>query len=275
MSDTHQPITFEAPPVNEVALAVQLNRPVVDLEVLGGFAGEVKGSFPHQETQPAPPRMDEPDRLTMPQVQLAFGAQNRTWFVSEDGHQLIQLQSDRLVVNWRRLAGDQPYPRYVALRQLLKDQLESLADLLDSTGKGSVAADFCEATYINEVVVPGTGSGDRHPPLDSVIAGIQPGNGAFLREPKDAQLQVRWRIPPNQLPGGCAIGRLYTAISPAFRPDTQLPLYAMNMTARIGCPGGIDFPAALDALDVAHDWIVRGFADLTTDAMHSEWRLQS
>ena len=43
----------------------------------------------------------------------------RLWLMNEQGSQLLQLQQDRLVVNWRRLPSDIPYPHYESIREFL------------------------------------------------------------------------------------------------------------------------------------------------------------
>src|SRR3954469_22670112 len=109
-----QPVTFRRPPVAEVALAVQFDAPVVDVEILGQLVTRLKSEFPDREQQPALPPMVEPTGLlNPPQIELQFGPMpvfGRTWLLTTDGHHLVQIQSDRLVFNWRRLNADVEYP---------------------------------------------------------------------------------------------------------------------------------------------------------------------
>jgi uncharacterized protein (TIGR04255 family) len=279
MADPLQPVTFDTPPVNEVALALQFAEPSVDLEVLGLLAGTLKEMFPVREQQPPlPPLSESPGHLALPNFELRFGVMSlpRTWFLSTDGHRLVQLQSDRLVLNWRRLAGDEPYPRYTALREELLHILGQLDHALSVAGKAPCRVNFCELTYINEINVPGTEAGERHPDLALIIDLVSRVRGrTFLPQAEDAQFQVRWRIPPDQLPDGAGVGRLYVAVSPGFRADTQLPVYGMNLTARIVPPPDTQLLAAVTLLDVGHDWIVRGFADLTTEDMQQQWGVRN
>jgi uncharacterized protein (TIGR04255 family) len=265
--------------VNEVALALQFDRPAVDVEVLGLLAGRLKPEFPVQQQVPPLPPMEEPTGPAQPQFQVQLGAPPtfpRTWFSGPDGHQLVQVQSDRFALNWRRLGGEVPYPRYTFLHDLLTKLLAELREALDATGTDTPAVNFCELLYINEIVVPGVEPGQRHPDLSQIIRFVEPIAGpTFLPEAEDAQLQARWRMPAEALPVGAEIGRLYVAITPGLRPDTQLPIYLMHVTARIVPPLGCDLGAALDVLDVGHEWIVRGFADLTTDEMHKLWRIRT
>ena len=49
------------------------------------------------------------------------------------------------------------------------------------------------------------------------------------------------------------------------------PVWLMNLSAR-GIPLGPGVGGAFDFFDLAREWIVRGFADLTTRAMHRSWK---
>jgi uncharacterized protein (TIGR04255 family) len=273
-SNPLQPITFDFPPVTEVALAMQFERPVIDLEVLGLVAGKLKGEFPQREQQPPLPPMDEPVEPVPPgiQFQIVPPTLPRTWFVSADGHSLVQLQPDRIAVNWRRLAGGQPYPRYTALRTLLARVVELLLEAVNATGAETANVNFCELTYLNEIAPPDAQAGQPHPDLARVVNLLERTSGrTFLPDAEDAQLQIRWRIPATTLPEGTQIGRLYVSVAPGFRADSQVPIYAMNLTARMVPPPTVGARAALEVVDVGHEWIVRGFADLTTEDMHRVW----
>jgi hypothetical protein len=45
----------------------------------------------------------------------------------------------------------------------------------------------------------------------------------------------------------------------------------MTLTAR-GVPHSSDQEELLRCLDVGREWVVRGFADFTTDEMHNLWK---
>ncbi len=84
----------------------------------------VKDRYPLNETQPPlPSQIERFDDTFNPQVPLVtFSAVDidlsRFWFLSEDGTNLIQIQRDRLVVNWRQQTGDEVYPRYEPVLRL-------------------------------------------------------------------------------------------------------------------------------------------------------------
>jgi uncharacterized protein (TIGR04255 family) len=270
-----QPITFGRPPVNEVALAIQFSAPLIDVEVLGALTTRVKQDYPGRQQQPPLPRMQEPTGLLNPpqiEIQPFFPGLPRTWFVTSDGHFLIQAQPDRIAINWRRLGGDVPYPRYAEVRRRASELIAALREAVESVGAQDVPVDFLELSYFNEVVVPETKPGAAHPNLARFLRIIDwTSDQAFLGAPEDSQLQARWRIPPELLPDGANVGRLYVAVLPGLSAATQTPVYLMNLVARIVPPIGTSVDSSLDIADVGHDWIVRGFADLTTDEIHEQW----
>jgi hypothetical protein len=92
----------------------------------------------------------------------------------------------------------------------------------------------------------------------------------FLGAPEDETLQARWRI-PNRLDVDRPVGRLYLSASPALEPQTNLPIYLVNLTGHV-LPSEERQEAALDALDLAHDWVVRAFEAITTEVMHTAWK---
>ncbi|MFL5845288.1 MAG: TIGR04255 family protein [Solirubrobacteraceae bacterium] len=273
-----QPVTFRRPPVSEVALAIQFDSPVVDVEVLGQLVSRLKSDYPDREQQPALPPMAEPTGLlNPPQIEVQFGTPfllGRTWLLTEDGHHLIQIQADRLVVNWRRLNADVEYPRYTSIRDRFAQLLAITEELVGQVSGGSLTSNFLELSYINEITVPGSQPGESHPRVEDIFRVVDwSAADAFLGRPEDAQLQARWRIPHDRLPEGSQVGRLYFSANPGFRVIDQMPIYAVNLVARVVPAPSTSAEEAIAAADTGHEWIVRGFADLTTPAMHELWEL--
>jgi hypothetical protein len=196
----------------------------------------------------------------------------RTWFASEDGVQLVQLQHDRLTLNWRELDREVSYPRYDALRARFSELLQHLVSALEDIG-ATPLVNLCEVTYVNPIEY---GGGNGHPDLAKIINRLRSRpKGAFLPEAEDAQLHARWRIPAEEVgrEGLPPAGRLYLSATPGLKPPDNTPIYLANLTAHV-MPNGDDPDSAMAALDVGHKWVVLGFKDLTTPQMHREWGLK-
>ena len=115
---------FEKPPVVEVAVSLQF-KPLESLRTphFGliwnllreeRFSqvedhGDIEPAFEEFETRPSP-------RLGV-RVQAFDDAPPlpRVWLLNNERNELIQLQKDRLVVNWRQGVTEEPYPRYESL----------------------------------------------------------------------------------------------------------------------------------------------------------------
>ena len=100
-----QIIAFENPPVNEVVVSTYFDPPLSDFrnEHIGLFWGIIKDEFPnvHQRIPVgfAPEVID--NEFPMP----------RYWFISENETNLIQIQQNAFMFNWRR-RHEERYPRF-------------------------------------------------------------------------------------------------------------------------------------------------------------------
>jgi hypothetical protein len=65
-------------------------------------------------------------------------------------------------------------------------------------------------------------------------------------------------------------GRLHVAAEPAIRRSTGEEVYRITLTAR-GAPTGTGGDDVFGFLDLGREWIVRGFASITTEKMHQAW----
>jgi uncharacterized protein (TIGR04255 family) len=270
----HDFVRFLRPPVAEVALTAQFDGPVADLAVIGTFAEKVRGQFPHQTQQP-PAEAIEPETFDQPPggapIQIPLRTpmpMPRIWFESKNQERLIQLQSDRLSVNWRLMNNDPTrYPHYSKLRGMFKTQLNRLSKIVDERG-GALRIRACEVLYVNPIEPLGKSESGAHPDLATIINRVSgPPKQAFLGQPEDCLFQARWRIPgENDGP----IGRLYLAAAPALSEDNK-SIYIVQMTGRT-IPRTPQINATMDALDLGHKWVVKGFADVTTRQMHKLWR---
>jgi hypothetical protein len=62
-------------------------------------------------------------------------------------------------------------------------------------------------------------------------------------------------------------------MQPAIRRTDAKEILQLNLTAR-GKPESSTLQHLLDWLDLGHEWIVNGFTDFTTKAMHDHWGKQ-
>lgn len=275
MDDTIESIAeFERPPVVEVALGVQFDRAAVDLEVLADFATAIKAEFPRREQ--VEPLVRSTESFARPpegsRFEFRFGGPPlpRTWLVSSDQRLLVQLQADRLTLNWRRVELDDAYPRYAGLRPQFDGLRGRLAEIISGLGRDRPIIDQVEVSYINELAGPDQPAAARHPALAGMLATVvDVGSGGFLPPPEDAGYLARFRIPA---PDGTEqpAGRLLVSTDPAYRTADQRPIYLLKLTANLVGALATE-ESVIDMLNLGRRWVVNGFLQLTTPDVQAQW----
>lgn len=271
---------FERPPVAEVAMAVYFSpRLVVPMAELAGLWQKWKDSYPLAEDKPPLPPLPPPGlRLSGGQswaLQLGPATPNlRMWFLSRTRDRVIQLQSDRLVLNWRRTADDQSYPRYAALVPDFRSLLADIIELCRALEQPVPLCSQVELTYINPIPLSSLPAPAGLEQLFSPWAGGT--TDGFLPAPTSIQLQAQYpMIPPlSQEPVGSL--HVLAARGAVQRVAESSPEdgYLLQLFAR-GAPPDQSADGAQAVLDLAHWLIVNGFRSITTPQMHSRWGLRS
>ncbi len=266
-----EPVTFRAPPVNEVAFSVQFQGEGMDeVAVLADYLPTIRPNFPNLQKHPALPPMAEnfghPPQ-SGPQFQIMQGpVGTRYWFLSEDETYLLQIQGDRFGLNWRRLEGSEEYPRYRTLRPDFENWYQEYEAVAVETLKTSLVPTWCELAYINHIDAQGAREG-THGPLSRILRALNPETTSVTLPPvEDTQVHQRFLISADDEP----YARFYLSATPAFRTADASPIYVLSLLAR-GRPTGQSLGDIMAFFDVGHDLIVRGFAESTTEEMHELW----
>lgn len=262
---------FENPPVTETALSVEF-KPVAGWTGadFGLFWHDIKPDYPKTEVQA--PIASAVERFGQErwveqrvQVEIVTGEPMlRYWFKNEAEGKLLQLQKDRLIHNWQR-TENRTYPRYPQTRGMFADAWTRYLAFLDQRGFDHPTVTQAEVTYVNHIErgdgwdVPGDAV--QVTPLIGRL------NGVFLPSPEVLAVEARYVIPPNR-------GRLRVALQPALRIKDQKEVLQLQLTAR-GSPKSSETEAILEWFDLGHEWVVRGFFDVTSPAMHARWGLKS
>jgi uncharacterized protein (TIGR04255 family) len=257
-------VDFRDPPLVEVALGVQF-KPLLGLRAieLGVLRDRWREEYPTIQEQPPLPPTVETEPLSAPVVQITVGPalQSRLWFLSEDETELVQLQHDRLNVNWRRLSQDQTYPHYPAVRDRFVQRFRDLASIVSERHLGELLISQVELNYIN--VVPR--ALERLGRIDELLAHWQPLTSHHLGAPEQARVGMVFRVPEI----GREPVRLHVSVDPGQHPPGRSALL-VTLTVR-GAPAGPDVDAALAFMDDAHAHTVRSFIELTSGEAQHEW----
>ncbi|MCF8051073.1 MAG: TIGR04255 family protein [Desulfobacterales bacterium] len=203
------------------------------------------------------------DLIAPPQLDL-INYMPRTWFINKEKNMLIQVQDDIFYFNWRRIKQDEPNPRYNIILKKFKDNLKKSKQFLQDEGLGEVRPKRCELTYNNQIPM-----GDGWKSLSDIGKIFRDlswsSRKRFLPLPNRLGWQGHFSLPEN-------LGRLDATITHAERRVDKHPLLVLQLSAK-GLGEDKSFGAAWKWFSVAHEWIVRGFADLTEAAVQKDvWR---
>jgi len=262
---------FSNPPVVETVLSVQFDRlATVHSAHFGLYWNEIQERFPKTEERgELPPAVERQPELLAPGVGIQFEALEapptpRFWFINEDGTELIQLQRDRFIKNWRKVGEGDKYPRYERVREGFERDFSGFRDFAARHGLGTIHINQCEVTYINHIVA---GEGWKtHADISNVFTVWQQPTTPFPGAAQDVTFRAKFPILDSN---GAFAGRLYATMQSVVRLTDGAPMFVLDLTARGQIGEGTDF------FDLGRKWIVRSFKELTTLEMHRVWGIRS
>lgn len=271
-SSTPRP-EFTNPPVSEVVLSVQF-LPLAEWRTphAGWYWQKIIANYP--TTQEQPPLLPMIERFgedlrssqTAPSL-LRFAPMDpdssRFWFIGDDPTRLIQIQRDRFSINWRKVTGDETYPRYErAIRPRFLREWSQFRAFVAEAGLGTVDVRQCEMTYVNHIPC-GDGRVTFPKALSLLSYWSGRGSNGFLPEPETFGMSASYLMPDDS-------GRLHFSAQRVIRQADQRDGLQIQLDAR-GRPASSEDADVLTWMDLGRDWIVRGFTDLTSDEAHKLW----
>lgn len=258
--------SYENPPLEEVVCGIQFESLKQFTSARAGlFWNAIRDRYPQNEDQPPLPHQKElPEPQPTPEnqfFQMPFTP--RSWFLSADKTQLVQLQRDRFVRNWRRVNGNEEYPRFPTLIGDFKRDWLAFDEYVKTEQLGEIKIDQCELTYINHI---DKGEGwNSFAEIGKVFNFIQPtSRSGLLIEPETLSWAGAYKLPDGR-------GRLSVEMNPAFRGRDLKMVLSLIIRAR-GAPLGESTEEAFSWLELAHEWVVKSFDDLTDPEMHKLWK---
>lgn len=267
---------YEKPPVTEVSLSVQF-------EPLRKFRTPYVGclwdafrtsTIKLQKVREKPPLRqtfelftdDEKYRPKDVILELSdIPPMHRYWFLNEEETELVQIQNDRFIRNWRRLNPSEDYPRYSVIRERFIDDYRIFESFIKEKNLGKITPNQCEITYVNTI----TAKDEYAEPgnLKNVITVFKNEySDQFLPDLENASMTLHYVITGED---SKPLGRLHISLQTVLSERKDL-IYLLKLVAR-GMPIGEGLDGVLKFLDVGHEWIVRGFTSVTTKLMHKEW----
>jgi len=260
---------FERPPVSEVAISMAFS-PIEGWGIphFGLFWQSIRAEYPRFEVH-GPVRIEDEKYgplssqaiPSMPTIVVAEPTV-RCWFMNDKGSSLVQIQRDRFSRNWRKMADDEVYPRYKSLRPSFASDWTRYKQFLNENQLKEPRVSQCEITYINDIV-----RGEDWRDFSEFKNIIAPWSGAatdgFLPTPESALFGLAYVLPESK-------GRLRAVMQHAIRARDGEEILQLNLSVR-GKPASDTTDDLLAWLDLGHEWIVRGFADLTAGPSQEAW----
>ena len=269
---------YRSPPVVEVVLGAQF-KPIKTLGIpqLGMLWSQLRDRFPKYEQHPPLSHTVERRgvRAQHPNFEMqlisAGALAPRLWMLNDKGSELLQVQEDRFIRNWRRYDDRVAvYPRYVEhLRPEFEKDLAEFAKFLVSEHHGEPEYDQAEVTYINHIEMHDVWS--THADIGRVLRGVEPNLSAVSGLIAETTgLRSRLELRDN---AGEFAGRLHISFDAGLLPGEETsprPIFVLQLLAR-GRPLGPGSKGLFEFLDLGHDAIVSTFDKITTDAMQKAW----
>jgi uncharacterized protein (TIGR04255 family) len=255
---------YDDPPVNEVVIGIQFDQTAITGAHIGLFWEGLRAEFPKASEQPpleSKIESFEPRRFSAPSVEFTSWRGSRYWLTSEDDVELIQIQTDRLIYNWRRGPRNARYPHFEAIQERFWKIVERWSGFLKNIEQPFKLTQW-ELTYINHILTP-----DGQPALGDALSFWGGELDHALGGAAEAgRMEAQRILTENTSPWA----RMYVSVTTGVRMD-QVPLIAFELTVR-GPPENEEiWEITRDRLFKARHQIVTAFDTLTTPRMHAIW----
>lgn len=259
------PVKYDNPPVVELVFSTQFATPQpIKSAHVGRYWETVLSSFPTMDdAAPLDPVIEtKGDDSTINIEFNKLPTLRRTWLVSEDGRSLLQIQGDRFIFNWKRDSFEIPYPSYDNVIEDFEHRLGQFTDFLTSVEVGKPTFQQFELTYVNHIT---SENGLAEATEGGVLVDHErkASEGRFLPVPEAINWRTSYQLPRHW-------GRLHVAAVSAVNRRTGEKIVRLDLTAR-GLPNDPDGQRR-EWFDLGHEWITRGFADITPEKLHKIWK---
>lgn len=188
----------------------------------------------------------------------------RVFYIDQSRSFLLQLQPSRFLSNWRKQDEKEEYPRFTAAFKRFLAGLENFRAFVTAAEIGPISINQYELSYINHFAESDHGFAAAIQDYLPMFNWDRERTDEFLPEPSSAMIHLLFTLPESR-------GRLHLSIGQGVRPDDQKQVLVVDLTARGPAtnPDGADLE---NWFSLAHNWIVRGFTDLTSSEAHKRWR---
>jgi uncharacterized protein (TIGR04255 family) len=250
---------FENPPVVETTLGLRF-APVEGFNVVhfGQLIDTFRDHYPSFELKPPVGVV----QLNFDLEATTYNPPARCWYINADKTQLVQVQADFFIRNWRATSECPDYQHYDRIRPLFVRDWELFSTFLANAGLKRPNIWQCEVSYINHLVRGRDwNTFSDLAKLFPIWRGLDP-NRAF-KTMEMAVFTAAFKLPDER-------SRIQFTLQPGVRTDGT-EILQLTVTAA-GQPPDQDNPTLYDWLDFGHLAVVNGFVHFTSDEAHKIWR---
>ncbi|MCP5002896.1 MAG: TIGR04255 family protein [Planctomycetes bacterium] len=249
---------YKNPPVNEVVCGMQFHASTrLRIPHVGLLWDKFRTEYPL--IQHAPPiasvkggiLLEDATGMPLPRV----------WFINKLEDQLVQFQADRFYFNWRRRQSD--YPRYDHVINNFESVRETIEKFFIEFELGELSPIEYELSYINHI--PRGQGWETIEDLPSIFSDFvwKQADGRYLPNPEKISWQTEFPLQEKN-------GHMIVNLKQATRSEDKAPLLVLELKAR-GIGESTCKEATREWFDLAREWIVKGFTDLTTPEVQKIW----
>ena len=256
---------FADPPLKEVSFSVQF-EPITELHI--GYVGLIWDMFrdrypiaEHADELPHNiekfgvihreiPKMTFHEKLPVPRMMLT----------SADQQNIIQIQKDRFVFNWKK-TDDNQYPRYKSIKDCFLNELKLFSSFLASNNLPSMEFNQVEFTYVNHI------DADNYAVHDVFKDTVHESSYSDNLKLENFSFKFRHIISNHKE----EIGRMYTNIDKGNLVSDDSFVYILKFTARTH-PLDSTLSSVVDVMGIMRSEINSCFSAITTEYMHKNWK---
>lgn len=250
--------SFDRPPVVEVAVGAHfLQLPGLTTVALVRLVDDLwRTRYPRTIEQPLSPPFSRPG--SGPMLAFQFQAESppiRLWSLTEDESFLIQIQHDRLLLNWRKVKDDDPYPRYERLRGDFVEAWRAFSAYVGDRDFGVLQPSVAEVSFFNRVPM---GAATE---VSTFIKALSPAWSL------SGQLVMAYQL-EREITNTPLAGHQNIALN--YRPENGHMQLEISTRIDVDTAAG-ETSEVLESLDTAHRIGVLTFDAVTTEDAHSAW----
>lgn len=267
-------IDFSAPPINEVLIG-KVYEPRFDLTIpyFGKFWELIEDEFPKCQHAVA-----IGDSISGGDFQLAVDPAlgtvlPRVWFIGNEATRLLQLQQDRFYFDWRQLPDkSSEYIRFKSIFESYRKYEDILSSFVASQLGNNLVPTRYDLTYVN--VFKQGSEWSQLSDLSSLLKGFD-----FISSHKNigsvGRCAVRLEFKMSNCPGSLNLTILSGRSANPNNTNQNNQLIRMELAATCAV-GALSGATEDDWFHLAHEAIVNGFCELTTEtAQQRYWKRTS